>query len=125
MYPDVAPACDELLSVDAADLTEFTGGNHRPGHTSSSNAPLTAALTSITDSLKSLSGKVVFPTFCHDETIISGVTSRLLALTRFPGKHRYSARELLETARVCGLRVVTTETIPGVIPICYADAVFF
>lgn len=40
----------ELPSIDAADLSGVTGGAHRPGH----NDQLTAALTSITESLKSL-----------------------------------------------------------------------
>jgi DNA gyrase/topoisomerase IV subunit B len=40
----------EFLSIDVADLSAVTGGTHRPGH----NDQLTAALTSITESLKSL-----------------------------------------------------------------------
>ena len=49
---------DKLPAIDAADLSKITGGTHRPGHvTSSSNAQITAALTSITDSLKNLSNQ--------------------------------------------------------------------
>lgn len=45
----------ELPSIDDADLSKITGGTHRAGHTSGgSNAQVTAALASITDSLKSL-----------------------------------------------------------------------
>lgn len=44
----------ELPSIDDADLSKITGGTHRPGHTTGGNAQVTAALTSITDSLKSL-----------------------------------------------------------------------
>ena len=44
----------ELPSLDIAALSRVTGGTHRPGHTSGSDAQVTAALTSITDSLKSL-----------------------------------------------------------------------
>lgn len=40
----------ELPSIDLADLSAVTGGAHRPGH----NDQLTAALSSITESLKSL-----------------------------------------------------------------------
>lgn len=47
----------ELPSIDDADLSEVTGGNHRPGHTSGSNAQITAALTSITDSIKNLNNQ--------------------------------------------------------------------
>lgn len=45
---------DELPSISDADLAEVTGGAHRPGHTSGSSAEITAALASITSSLKSL-----------------------------------------------------------------------
>jgi hypothetical protein len=41
---------NELPSIDAADLSEVTGGTHRPGH----NDQLTAALTNITQSLQDL-----------------------------------------------------------------------
>ena len=44
----------QLPSIDDADLSKITGGTHRPGHTSNNNAQITAALTSITDSLKNL-----------------------------------------------------------------------
>jgi hypothetical protein len=44
----------ELPSIDHTDLSGVTGGTHRPGHTSGSDPQVTAALASITDSLKSL-----------------------------------------------------------------------
>lgn len=42
----------ELPTIDSADLATIVGGAHAAGHTG--DAQLTAALASITDSLKSL-----------------------------------------------------------------------
>ena len=70
-------------------------------------------------------GRLVCPTFCHDETLLARAASRVVALTGFPGKVRYSSRSLRETLRICGVRVVRTETIAGVIPICFVEAMFF
>ena len=42
---------DELLSIDVTTLNTVTGGAHRAGHT---DQQLTAMLTSITDSIKSI-----------------------------------------------------------------------
>lgn len=39
-------------------------------------------------------GRVVVPTFCHDETALSWVVSRALAVTGFPGHRRFTAKSL-------------------------------
>lgn len=70
-------------------------------------------------------GRLVCPTFCHRETLTAQLVSRAMGWTGFPGKRRYSAESLQETLRVCGVKVVHAETIPGLIPICFVDAVFF
>lgn len=59
-------------------------------------------------------GVVVVPTFCHAETRLGGVVSRLLGLTGFPGARRLTVAGLVAVVEAAGVRVTTVETIPGV-----------
>jgi phosphatidylethanolamine/phosphatidyl-N-methylethanolamine N-methyltransferase len=59
-------------------------------------------------------GVVVVPTFCHAETRLGGVVSRLLGLTGFPGARRLTVAELVAAVEAAGVSVTTVETIPGV-----------
>jgi phosphatidylethanolamine/phosphatidyl-N-methylethanolamine N-methyltransferase len=70
------------------------------------------------------SGRLVVPTFCHDETPLSWVVSRVIAVTRFPNKRRFSAKSLRESLEAEGLSVNRAETLHGLIPIGYVDGVF-
>jgi phosphatidylethanolamine/phosphatidyl-N-methylethanolamine N-methyltransferase len=69
-------------------------------------------------------GRIVVPTFCHDETSLSWVVSRVLAATGFPGHRRFTARSLRQAVEGAGALVTRTETLPGVIPIGYVEATF-
>lgn len=64
-------------------------------------------------------GRIIVPTFCHDETILSSIISRALALTGFPGHRRFSSRFLREALEAAGIPVTRTETLAGLIPICF------
>jgi phosphatidylethanolamine/phosphatidyl-N-methylethanolamine N-methyltransferase len=68
-------------------------------------------------------GVLVVPTFCHDETALSWIVSRVLALTGFPGHRRFTARSLGQALAAAGIDVGRSETLPGLIPICYVDGV--
>jgi threonine dehydrogenase-like Zn-dependent dehydrogenase len=59
-------------------------------------------------------GVVVVPTFCHAETRLGGVVSRLLGLTGFPGARRLTVAGLVAAVEAAGVTVTTVETIPGV-----------
>jgi phosphatidylethanolamine/phosphatidyl-N-methylethanolamine N-methyltransferase len=83
-------------------------------------ADLDAALASLRRVLKSR-GRLIVPTFVHDETPLSWTLSRLLALTGFPGSRRFSVRSLEHTLAERGLQIERAETIPGVIPIHYVE----
>ena len=61
------------------------------------------------------------PTFCHDETALSWVVSRALAVTGFPGHRRFTAKSLQQAVEDSGVRVNRTEILPGVIPIGYVE----
>lgn len=69
-------------------------------------------------------GKVVVPTFCHDETALSWVVSRALAVTGFPGHRRFTAKSLRQAVEDAGVRATRTETLPGLIPIGYVEGTF-
>jgi ubiquinone/menaquinone biosynthesis C-methylase UbiE len=69
-------------------------------------------------------GRLVVPTYCHDETLAAGVLSRALALTGFPGHRRFTLRRLCTAVEGAGLRVLRSESLPGVIPIGYVEGIF-
>ena len=64
-------------------------------------------------------GKLVAPTFVHDETLLSIAVSRLLAVTGFPGRRRFTAASLRAALGRAGMDVYRIETVSGVIPICF------
>lgn len=68
-------------------------------------------------------GRIVVPTFCHDETALSWVVSRALAVTGFPGHRRFTAMRLREALEAAGIGVTRFEVVPGLIPIAYAQGV--
>jgi phosphatidylethanolamine/phosphatidyl-N-methylethanolamine N-methyltransferase len=77
------------------------------------------------DALKSVlrpGGRLVVPTFCHDETRTSWLLSRIIALTGFPGHRRFTAASLNAAVQRGGARIVHSETVPGLIPITFVHA---
>ena len=69
-------------------------------------------------------GKLVTPTFCHDETWLSAILSRAASLTGFPSHRRFTTRSLREALEAIGARVERAETLPGLVPIGYVEATF-
>lgn len=69
-------------------------------------------------------GRLIAPTFCHDETALSSIISRALAVTGFPGHRRFTAKSLRASLEEVGLRVTRSETLPGVIPIGHVEGTF-
>lgn len=69
-------------------------------------------------------GRLIVPTFCHNETLLSWVVSRLLALTGFPGHRRFTAKSLRAALEGAGLDLTRTETLAGLIPIGYGEGTF-
>ncbi|MCA9598174.1 MAG: class I SAM-dependent methyltransferase [Myxococcales bacterium] len=81
---------------------------------------LDAALSSLTRVLKP-DGIFIAPTFCHDETRLSWLVSRLLALTGFPGHRRFTVASLRAALERAGVAVNRCEALPGLLPIGYVD----
>lgn len=69
-------------------------------------------------------GIMVLPTFCHDQTKLSWVASRLLAITGFPGHRRFTLASLGGALAGAGVDTRRSEVIGGLIPIGYVDGVW-
>jgi ubiquinone/menaquinone biosynthesis C-methylase UbiE len=69
-------------------------------------------------------GRLIVPTFCHDETALSWAVSRVLAVTGFPSNRRFTRSSLRLALEGSGLRVGRFEMLPGLIPIAYAEGTF-
>ncbi|MCA9630403.1 MAG: class I SAM-dependent methyltransferase [Myxococcales bacterium] len=81
---------------------------------------LEGALAALTSMLRP-DGILIAPTFCHDETRISWLVSRLLAVTGFPGHRRFTVQSLNGALEDAGLAMDLSESLPGLIPIGYAQ----
>jgi phosphatidylethanolamine/phosphatidyl-N-methylethanolamine N-methyltransferase len=69
-------------------------------------------------------GKLIVPTFCHDEKLLSAIVSRAIALTGFPAYRRFSSASLCRALEENGLRVTRQERLDGLIPISHVEGVF-
>lgn len=69
-------------------------------------------------------GRIVAPTFCHDETAVSWVVSRALAVTGFPSHRRFTLKSLERAVEEAGVLVSQAVLIPGLIPIGYVEGRF-
>lgn len=81
---------------------------------------LETALAALVRMLKP-DGRLVVPTYCHDETIASRALSRLLAVTGFPGHRRFTLQKLRAAVEASGVQVMRVELLPGLIPIGYVE----
>ncbi len=66
-------------------------------------------------------GLLVAPTFCHDETRLSWLLSRILAVSGFPGHRRFTMQSLRSALEDYGLHVARAELLPGLVPIGYVE----
>jgi cyclopropane fatty-acyl-phospholipid synthase-like methyltransferase len=82
---------------------------------------LDAALTAMVRSLEP-GGRLIVPTFCHDETARSRVASSLLGLAGFPGQRRLTLVRLVEVLDAQGLRPRRAVLLPGLLPIGFVSA---
>jgi phosphatidylethanolamine/phosphatidyl-N-methylethanolamine N-methyltransferase len=69
-------------------------------------------------------GTLITPTFVHEETLRARIVSRLLVtVLRQPMRRRLTAASLAQALEARGIRIVRSETIPGLIPIAYVEGV--
>lgn len=77
---------------------------------------LPAALNALKKVIKP-GGLLVLPTFCHDETLVSWLVSRLLAVTGFPGHRRFTMHSLRGVLEENEIQIDRAALLPGLIPI--------
>ena len=82
---------------------------------------LDGALDAMVGSLRP-NGRLIIPTYCHDETWTARATSRLLGLVGFPGQRRLTLDRLVGPLAHRGLTVRRRELIPGLLPIGFVSA---
>lgn len=83
---------------------------------------LGAALASLRRVLRT-GGRLVAPTFCHEQTMLSRLVSRVLGpLARFPRQRHFSLDSLARAIEAAGFRVVKAQAIPGLLPIGFVVA---
>lgn len=69
-------------------------------------------------------GQLLAPTYCHNETALAWITSRLMALASFPGHRRFSLKSLKAALTNEGLVIDTSESLPGILPIGFVSGRF-
>ncbi|MBK8015205.1 MAG: class I SAM-dependent methyltransferase [Deltaproteobacteria bacterium] len=84
---------------------------------------LEGALAALTKMLRP-DGVLIAPTFCHDETRLSWLVSRVLAVTAFPGHRRFTIGSLRTAFETAGLKVDRCEVISGLLPIGYVEGFY-
>jgi ubiquinone/menaquinone biosynthesis C-methylase UbiE len=69
-------------------------------------------------------GKLIAPTFVHDETALAWVASRFLSnVLGQPMHRRFTSVSLQQALEQRGLRISGAETVSGLIPITYIEGV--
>lgn len=68
-------------------------------------------------------GRLVVPTFCHDDSWVSRGVSRALGLFGFPGRRRLTVAGLAAMVARHGFAVTRQERIAGLLPIGFVGAV--
>ncbi|MCB9746747.1 MAG: class I SAM-dependent methyltransferase [Alphaproteobacteria bacterium] len=67
-------------------------------------------------------GRLIVPTYCHDETALSRLTSRVMGLFGFPGQRRLTLDGMVSLLEREGLEIRRAELLPGLLPIGFVSA---
>jgi phosphatidylethanolamine/phosphatidyl-N-methylethanolamine N-methyltransferase len=67
-------------------------------------------------------GRLIAPTYCHDETPVAWALSRLVTVTGFPGQRRFTASGLQQAIQDAGFCTLRVTTIAGILPLGYVEA---
>lgn len=84
---------------------------------------LSAAIQALRKVMKP-GGLLVAPTFCHDQTKVSWLVSRLLSVSGFPGHRRFTVQSLSRALEDNGIQIVRSELLAGLIPIGFVEGNF-
>lgn len=122
---------DESLGNVACELADIYALPHQPGEFDAVVAAnvlhLVPDLPGAIAALRKVTkpgGLLIAPTFCHDQTRVSWLVSRILAVSGFPGHRRFTLELLKHYLEENGLSVIRAELLPGLIPIGHVEARF-
>jgi len=82
---------------------------------------LDRALTVMTRSLRP-GGRLIVPTYCHDQNGVGRVISRGMGWVGFPGQRRLTLERLVERLTAKGLRIRKSVLLRGLLPIGFVSA---
>lgn len=106
--------------VDVYDLEEGTFDAIVAANVLHLLPDLDGALDSMVGALRP-GGRLVVPTYCHDETWVARGTSGLLAAIGFPGQRRLTLDRLAGLLACRGLLVRRKKLLPGLLPIGFVS----
>lgn len=66
-------------------------------------------------------GRLILPTYCHDQTRLAQVTSRVLGFVGFPGQRRLTLARLEGLLTSRGMSVRRSVLLPGLLPIGFVS----
>ncbi|TNE87267.1 MAG: class I SAM-dependent methyltransferase [Deltaproteobacteria bacterium] len=81
---------------------------------------LDGALNAMIRALKP-GGRLIVPTYCHDQSALARVTSRVLGLVGFPGQRRLTLDRLLAALIDRGLKERRSQLLDGLLPIGFVS----
>jgi ubiquinone/menaquinone biosynthesis C-methylase UbiE len=64
-------------------------------------------------------GKIIIPTYCHGQSWMSTMISRMMGLSGFKARSRWSDKTFIEFVKQNGLEPIRVEVLPGHIPFVY------
>jgi ubiquinone/menaquinone biosynthesis C-methylase UbiE len=115
----------ENVTVRRLDLLELDGDDRYDAVVAANVLhllpDLDAALAAMVGALAP-GGRLVVPTYCHDETAVSRLTSRALGLVGFPGQRRLTLERLAGLLEGRGMEVRRAALLPGLLPIGFVSA---
>lgn len=82
---------------------------------------LEAALAAMGAMLKP-NGRLIVPTYCHEQTRLSTILSRIATRIGFPAHRRFRQDTLVAAIERAGFEVVDSEVIAGLFPIVFVEA---
>ncbi len=67
-------------------------------------------------------GKIIIPTYCHGESMLSHIISRLMGIAGFRARTRWSISSFQKFVKKNDFRIIKAEILKGVIPMVYLTA---
>jgi ubiquinone/menaquinone biosynthesis C-methylase UbiE len=67
-------------------------------------------------------GKLIVPTFLHNESLITNIISRILKLSGHPISTRFNSKSMIELITKCGYSIDKQVLLPSIMPMLFVTA---